>query len=109
MKYYAELSNLESEIIRLDSMQSLLRLISEGAHNNNEKDVINALWYITGSIEDINEKASQHFQDLWSQVREDSWQEDTTQFLKTNEYIKPSVASTEVNDIMNSWIRSEEC
>jgi len=104
MKYYAELSNLESEIIRLDSMQSLLRLISEGAHNNNEKDVINALWYITGSIEDINEKASQHFQDLWSQVREDSIEpEDPTQ------YITPTKASTELNDIVNSWIRSEEC
>jgi hypothetical protein len=99
MKYSTELSNLESEIIRLDTMKSLTRLIAEGSPNCRPEDTVDALWHISEMIEDINEKASQHFQNLWDQVREDS-------LVSKTEYKKPSKASTELNDIVNNWIIS---
>ena len=101
MKYFAELSDLESEIIRLDTMKSLTRLIAEGSPNCRPEDTVDALWHISEMIEDINEKASQHFQTVWDNVRDDSIEpEDPTQ------YITPSKASTELNDIVNNWIIS---
>ena len=100
MKYYVELSKLESEIIRLDIVASLLRTIAEGSHNVSSSDITNSLWHISETIEDINAKASDSFQELWDLVREDSVEsEDPTQ------YITPSKVSTELNDIVNSWAR----
>jgi hypothetical protein len=55
MKYYGELSNIETQIIRLDAMSSVLRVISNGAEHSSDEDVRNALWYIEGSIEDIRD------------------------------------------------------
>jgi hypothetical protein len=73
MKHYAELSNLESEIIRLDTLQSLLRLITEGIDSAQENDIKNSIWHISEVVEDINQKMSEQFQQLWNNVREDSW------------------------------------
>jgi len=73
MKHYAELSNLESEIIRLDTLQSLLRLITEGIDSAQEKDIKNSIWHVAEVVEDINQKASEQFYQLWNNVREDSW------------------------------------
>jgi hypothetical protein len=73
MKHYAELSNLESEIIRLDTLQSLLRLITEGIDSAGENDIKNSMWHISEVVEDINQKMSEQFQQLWNNVREDSW------------------------------------
>ncbi len=75
MKHYAELSNLESEIIRLDTLQSLLRMITEGIDSAEEKDIKNSIWHISEVVEDINQKMSEQFQQLWNNVREDSWNE----------------------------------
>jgi len=99
MKYFAELSDLESEIIRLDTLKSLTRLIAEGSPNCSPEDTVDALWHISETIEDINKKASQHFQTVWDQVREDSWE-------NKSDYKTPSKASTELNDIVNNWIIS---
>lgn len=75
MKHYAELSNLESEIIRLDTLQSLLRMITEGIDAVEEKDIKNSIWHVAEVVEDINQKMSEQFQQLWNNVREDSWNE----------------------------------
>jgi hypothetical protein len=98
MKYFAELSDLESEIIRLDTMKSLTRLIAEGSPNCRPEDTVDALWHISETIEDINEKASQHFQTVWDSVRDDSCK-------NNSDYKTPSKASTELFDIVNSWVR----
>jgi len=71
MKYYSELSNIETQIIRLSSMSSVLRVIAIGAEQANEEDVRNALWYIEGSIEDIHDSLNAQFNELWEVVRDD--------------------------------------
>jgi len=71
MKYYSELSDIETQIIRLSSMSSVLRVISIGAEQANDEDVRNALWYIEGSIENIHDCLNARFNELWEAVRED--------------------------------------
>ena len=71
MKYYSELSNIETQIIRLSSMSSVLRVISIGAEQANTEDIRNALWYIEGSIEDIHDSLNIQFNELWEVVRDD--------------------------------------
>jgi len=71
MKYYSELSNIETQIIRLSAMSSVLRVISIGAEQANEEDVRNALWYIEGSVEDIHDSLNAQFNELWEVVCDD--------------------------------------
>ena len=71
MKYYSELSQIETQIIRLSSMSSVLRVISIGAEQANTEDIRNALWYIEGSIEDIHDSLNIQFNELWEVVRDD--------------------------------------
>ncbi len=71
MKYYSELSNIETQIIRLGAMSSVLRVISNGAEHSSDEDVRNALWYIEGSIEDIHDSLYARFNELWEVVRDE--------------------------------------
>ena len=74
MKYYSELSNIETQIIRLSAMSSVLRVISIGAEQANTEDIRNALWYIEGSIEDIHDSLNIQFNELWEVVRDEDIQ-----------------------------------
>ena len=40
MKYWTELTNLETQIIRLETMRSLFSLIASGAEQSSEEDII---------------------------------------------------------------------
>ena len=71
MKYFSELSEIETQIIRLESMSSLLRVIAIGAEQANDQDVRNALWYIEGSMEDIHNCMRARFDELWEMVRDE--------------------------------------
>jgi predicted transcriptional regulator len=71
MKYYSELSEIETQIIRLSSMSSLIRVVAIGAEQANHEDVKNALWYIEGSIEDIHDCLDARFNELWDTVRDE--------------------------------------
>jgi hypothetical protein len=104
MKYYKELSEIENEIIRLDTVQSMLRIVADGVMSSREQDVQHSLWFITDEIENVNEKLSENFQNVWDQVRDDSF-ETKSEYLKVTDYKSPSKASTELNDIVNSWVR----
>ena len=71
MKYWTELSDIETQIIRLDTLTSLLRVISIGAEQANHEDVKNSLWYIQDSIEDIHDCMRARFDELWDMVRDE--------------------------------------
>ena len=71
MKYWSELSDIETQIIRLNSMSSVLRIISIGPEQANSEDLTNALWYIEGSIEDIHDCLRARFDELWDTARDE--------------------------------------
>ena len=72
MKYWRELSEIEDSIIRLGSLESLLRVIASGVSKTNLDDAENAIWYLAGSIEDIHQKLRSDFDTVWCLVRDES-------------------------------------
>lgn len=74
MKYYSELSEIETQVIRLSAMSSVLRVVAIGSEQANHEDVKNALWYIEGSIEDIHDCLNARFNELWEVVRDEDIQ-----------------------------------
>ena len=72
MKYWTELNNLESQIIRLETMRSLFSVLASGAEDSSDEDVRNALWYIEGSLTDIHGELRSEFNELWEAVKYDA-------------------------------------
>jgi 5-methylthioribose kinase len=70
------LIQLEQEVIRLKSFYSTFRVIANGVEQSTSEDINEALFYLEGSLEDIQTKLNDAFQTLWSDVREESWVED---------------------------------
>ena len=71
MKYWTELNNLETQLIRLDSMRSLFSVMASGAEESSAEDIRNALWYIEGSLSDIHNEMRNEFDELWDIVKND--------------------------------------
>lgn len=100
MQYYDKLRDLELEIIRLDSVESLIR-IAANSDSPSGADIQNLLWYLEGSMTNINESISEKFYDLWEQVRTESW-------LQNNKPTNSMFVSDELNSIVNSWASPKE-
>jgi hypothetical protein len=75
MKYWTELNNLESQIIRLETMRSLFSLMASGAEESSPDDIRNALWYVEGSLTDIHANLRSDFNELWDHVSDDDTKE----------------------------------
>ena len=75
MKYWSELSRLETQIIRLEEMRSLFSVLASGAEESSAEDVRSALWYVEGSLTDIHQNLRSEFDALWEIVREEHFNE----------------------------------
>ena len=72
MKYWSELNNLETQIIRLEELRSLFSVLANGAGESEPEDIRSALWYIEGSLTNIHRELRSEFEMLWDSVsRED--------------------------------------
>jgi len=73
MKYYDQLSDLETELIRLETLSSLVSVISCGFENAaNPKDLQNTMSVLEENIQSINDSLRDKFDYLWTCVRNDS-------------------------------------
>jgi hypothetical protein len=88
MVLYKELTAIEEEIIRFDTMRSLFTLMTNGLEASNIEDIRNSLYYVEGSLKDIHDSLRSKFDELWESFRELKMQEQTNT-LKTNDYIQP--------------------
>jgi hypothetical protein len=104
MNYYNNLNAVESEIIRLGNLRSLLTILANAVESSNQEDIENCIWQAKELADSINENLSEEFQNLWDTIRDDSIfeDEDTLEFEEPEE----SVYDTKpLNDIVDSWIR----
>ena len=80
MKYWTQLNNLETQIIRLEELRSLFSVLASGAEESSAEDVRSALWYVEGSMNSIHNELRNEFDELWEHVlsddREDSDKEE---------------------------------
>lgn len=70
MKHFEQLSIIEEQIIRLDTVESMLRMMNDPSVERS--DIHNVLWHLTEMLEEINGKLSKEFYVLWGQIRDDS-------------------------------------
>lgn len=77
MKYFEQLSKIEDQVIRLDTIASILRVTASSEAE--EADIKNILWQLEKDVTDINDKLSYEFYDLWNEVRDDTWHVDAPQ------------------------------
>jgi len=71
VKYFAELTNVENQVLRLVEMRRLLAVIVNGLDGSSKEEVDSAVNYIQGSIDNISEKLSDQFQLLWDTIATD--------------------------------------
>ena len=71
MKYWSELNNLETQIIRLEELRSLFSVLASGAEESSEEDIRNALWHVEDSLSDIHVNLRSEFNDLWDIISND--------------------------------------
>jgi len=75
MKYWTELNNLETQIIRLEEMRSLFSVLANGAEESSAEDIRSALWYIEGSLTNIHRELRSEFEMLWDSVSREETKE----------------------------------
>lgn len=66
MKYYHELSKLESAIIRLDSFTALLDICTTGSeHTDDREKLTNVMYVLTEMLSNINNDIRTNFDEVW--------------------------------------------
>jgi len=72
MKHWNELTELESEIIRVGEFKNLFKLLVAGTENYVDIKVLQSVIYtLEGMIDDIDSKLYEKFQTVWDTVRDD--------------------------------------
>lgn len=72
MKYYNRLNNLETELIRLETLTGLVSVITAGFDYSNPKDLQNSMHHIEDALKAVNNNIRQEFDELWDVIREDT-------------------------------------
>jgi len=98
MKYWNELTAVESESIRLECLLSLLRTVAHGAENVDKETLVDCIWHMEGTLEDINGKLRAAFNQTWDAVAED-------ETLATDEDVVYNFEPLET--VMSQWTRKQ--
>jgi len=77
MKYWNNLTQIENEVMRVGEFKNLMMLVANGSETASGQEIQTGLYTLLGMIEDIDEKLSKHFQDLWDSVRHDDGGDDS--------------------------------
>ena len=72
MKYFDELDNVETQVVRLSEMTKMYTVLVNGMLNGSSGDEIQAAFsYVEGSLQDISKELSEAFNELWETVAKD--------------------------------------
>lgn len=72
MNYWNELSELECQIIRMDTLESMLTILTKSIDQSQKEDVENFLWQILELVEDMNVSLTEKYANLFDCVRSDA-------------------------------------
>lgn len=101
MKYWNELTNVENELIKLDTVVSLVRSLNCAIEAGVEfPDVKNCLWKIEEEIDLMSRNSNIHFQELWDIIREDTHEE----FDGSIASLSSGKVADELEKVVNSWV-----
>lgn len=72
MKYFGELSNLETQIIRLDVLESLVRALVTTMPDCDRMDTENIMWHLHDQVEEIHAGIREQFNFLFETIKEET-------------------------------------
>jgi hypothetical protein len=100
MKYWNTLTELESNLIKLDTVVSMMRVMSNGVEDGaGPEDVRNCFWFMQEHLEKIVNDSNENFQQLWDQVRNDNWIEENKKDIQVE---KETIKN--LTEAVNSWV-----
>lgn len=86
MKYYRQLTDLETQLIKINTINKVLAAIAAGIPTiPSEDDKSDIIYFMSESLEKESEAASSIFQDLFRTIREDSHKEDSLKNKLSNQ------------------------
>jgi hypothetical protein len=100
MKYWNELHSLESEIIKLDTIHSIVKLTAEGLNPQVEfADIQAVFWHLEELISEANKNITEQYMNLFEAIRYDT-QDDDLDGCDTTE-------TDELSNVMSQWIQTK--
>ena len=75
MKYYDELSRLETSLIKLDTFAALMDVCINGIEHSNRDNLTNAMHALNDMLISINADVRKRFDEVWEADRENSLDE----------------------------------
>lgn len=105
MKYFNNLTAIESEIIRMNYLRSMLTVISNAYETSNQEDIENCIWQAKELADGINENLAEEFQNLFDVIREDTM--DDVEFPCYEEPQEPVYDTKPLSDVIDFWIRNK--
>ena len=101
MKYWNTLVELENELIKLDTVISVMRVTSNSMETKiDETDLRNLVWLVQDFLEEIQKQSGEKFQQLWNEIRTDSFEDEVYRPENTKQSVD------ELTSIVNSWVNA---
>jgi len=101
MKYWNTLVELENELIKLDTVISVMRVTSNSMETQiDETDLRNVVWLVQDFLEEIQKQSGEKFQQLWNEIRTDSFEDEVYRPENTKQSVD------ELTSIVNSWVNA---
>lgn len=76
MKHYHELIELETQIINLDVLNSVVKVVAQGMENASQNDIGNTMYHIEDQMERIHSNLRTKFNILFDIIREESFKDE---------------------------------
>jgi uncharacterized protein YjgD (DUF1641 family) len=112
MNYWNELSELEREVIRMDTLESMLTILTKSIDQTQKEDVENFLWQILELVEDMNVSLTEKYANLFDCVRNDAHnypEKHSGEWPFEYETPENSVESYDTESlirVVNNWVKS---
>lgn len=100
MKYYEELGELETSLIKLEMIGSNLKVITDATEFSNSNDITSALYSVCDVFEQTLEQTIDKFNKLFEMIRDDTMEYGECSNENRLKYNK------QLNDVIREWSES---
>jgi hypothetical protein len=109
MKHWSELTELESEIIRVGEFKNLFKLLVAGTENYTDIKVLqSAIYTLEGMIDSIDSTLYEKFQTVWDAVRDDETEGGEEEYQFESDWPFDNMNSTPENQGSTVTVTSNE-
>ena len=104
MVLFKELSDVETQIIKLEMFESLLKAVAHSVDQATPDETSNSLWQLVDIVESINQNMTNKFSELFDAVVGMSYNEQMEEVK--NQYSQDKAAA-ELTDIISQWLQTK--